>query len=280
LVVEEPTRWIDDLPPELARHAVILRSLLTEAQSDGRIRIVAVGCSIGRGVADHLSDIDAYIAIQPDRWERYLDEVPLMLTRLGGLLDMSHKRIEPSDGEPYQLTWALYEDVSLELVVAPAQQMMRPGSDWVVLHDPDQRVGERRPERYATAENVREWAYDGWSLLLLCAKYLSRQSLWEAIETLHLARTRVWRVWAAARHIQDPQYGLTAVLDSTDPTPPEGIENTHAPLDRDALARAALASANLLNKLWPEAMAAVTGQAQPVPKAGDIARRKLHELVP
>lgn len=167
-----------------------------------------------------------------------------------------------------------------KLVVAQAQELMRPGSHWVVLHDPDQRVGERRPDRYATAENVREWAYDGWSLLLLCTKYLSRGSLWEAVETLHSARTRVWRVWAAARRVPDPQYGLTAVLDNVDPTPPEGIENTHAPLERDALANAALASADLLNKLWPEAMAAVTGQAQPVPKAGEIALRTLSELMP
>lgn len=279
-MVNEPIRWIDNLPPALAPHATVLRYLLTEAQSDERIRILAVGCSIGRGVADHLSDIDAYIAIRPDRWAGYLDDTPAMLTRLGSIVDMSHKRVRPSDGEPYQLSWALYDDgVSVELVVAKAEDQMRPGPDWVVLHDPDERVRERRPDRYATAADVREWAYDGWSLLLLCAKYLSRGSLWEALETLHAARTRIWRIWAAARRIPDPQYGLTAVLDSTDPTPPAGIEKTHPPLEREALARAALAAVDLLNVLWLEATE-VTGEAQPVPKAGEAAWSKLRELVP
>jgi hypothetical protein len=204
-----------------------------------------------------------------------------MLARVGNALDMSHKRVEPSGGEPYLLNWALYDDgVSLELVVAKAEDVVRPRADWVVLHDPDGRVGAPRPDLYATIENVREWAYDGWSLLLQCAKYISRESLWEADETLHLARTRVWRIWAASRLVPDPQYGLTAVLDSADPTPPPGMERTHAPLERDALARAALASADLLNELWPAAMAAVGGQAQPVPKAGEAVRRTVRALLP
>lgn len=160
---------------------------------------------------------------------------------------------------------------------APAE--VRPGPDWVVLYDVAGRAVDPRPIRLATEEQVREWAYDAWSTLLLCAKYLSRDSLWEALETLHIARTRVWRLWAAARRIPDPQYGLTAVLDHTDPSPPPGIESTHAILERTALTRAALACADLLNELWREAMATVTGSPVAPPPAAAMARQKLAGLL-
>lgn len=278
-MLQDSAAWIGDLAAPLARHARLLRRLLTEAQGDERIRVLAVGCSIGRGVADEHSDVDAYLAVTPEHWPHYLKDIPEVVARLGSVVDLSHKEVTQVGREPYQLTWVLYEDgVQLELVVAQAPTELHPGRDLVVLHDPDGRVKERRAERYATIEEVREWAYDGWSSLLLCAKYVARGSLWEALETLHFARTRAWRLWAAARRIADAQYGLTAVLDSQDPSPPSGIEATHAPLDRAALARAALRCADLLNALWPEATAAVTGSVMPLPNAGEAARRKLAEL--
>lgn len=275
----ESVHWIAALPPTLARQAEVLRRLVVESQRDERIRVVAVGCSMGRGVADEHSDVDAYLAVAQEHWRRYLKEVPDAVGRLGAVVDQSHKEVTPVGGEPYQLTWVLFSDgVQLELVVAQAPAELRPGRDWAVLHDPDGRVKERRADRYATIDEVREWAYEGWSLLLLCAKYVTRGSLWEALETLHAARTRVWRLWAAARHIPDAQYGLTAVLDADDPSPPSGIETTHATLDRTDLARAALACADLLNTIWTEATRAATGSPMPLPNAAVAARRKLTEL--
>jgi hypothetical protein len=272
---EEPTRWIDELPPALGPQAQVLRRLVAEAQADERIRILVVGCSIGRGVADEHSDIDAYVAIAPDHWSAYIDGASATLPRLGTLADTSHKRVATSGRDPYELVWALFADgVQLELVIAQAADV-RPRRDWVVLHDPDRLVKDVQPDKYATVEEVREWAYDGWSTLILCAKYLARGSLWEALEMLHFARTRAWRLWAAARHIPDPQFGLTAVLDSVDPRPPPGIEATHAQLEGAAMARAALACAELTNDLWGKATKAVTGSAAPLPPAGAAARQKL-----
>lgn len=220
------------------------------------------------------------MAVSPEAWPAYLDDLSGVLEGAGDLLDMSHKAVVPTDGEPYRLSWALYRDgVQLELVTTKAQHELHPGADWVVLHDPDRRVGEPRPPRVATEEQVREWAYDGWSMLILCAKYLTRGSLWEAIEMLHGARTRVWRLWAAARRIPDAQYGLTAVLDDPDPAPPPGIEATQAPLEGAALRRAALACADLLNALWPEATAAIAGSPLPLPSAATAAREKLSALI-
>jgi predicted nucleotidyltransferase len=279
-VLTDPERWMDQLPPQVSRQADVLRKLLTVARSDSRIRILVVGCSIGRGVADEHSDIDALMAVSVEAWPTFLEAVPDLLERTGALLDRSHKLVTPVEGDPYQLSWALYRDgVELELVVGKAATDIHPAADWVVLHDPDRRIGDRRPIRLATEEQVREWAYEGWSTLLLCAKYLARGSLWEALETLHAARTRAWRLWAAARRVPDPQYGLTAVLDDPDPALPPGMETTHAPLDRAALTRAALACADLLNDLWPRATAAITGQEAVLPPAASAAREKLEAVL-
>lgn len=272
--------WISRLPPALDRHRVVLQRLLTVTRGDERIRMLVVGCSIGRGVADEHSDIDACIGVRPDNWSAYLDEIPKVVGRLGSVVDLFHERISPPDKDPYQLTWVLYEDgVLLELVVGQAPSEARPPGDWVVLHDPDGRVKEQRGDRHATSEEVREWAYKGWSSLLLCAKYVTRGSLWEALETLHFARTQAWRLWAAAQRIPDPQYGLTAILNSEDDSPPPGIEATHARLERSELARAALACVELLNALWPRATSAVMGSPTPVPAAGTWARRRLAEVI-
>lgn len=277
----DSARWIEQLPVELSRQAQVLRQLLADAQADSRVRVLAVGCSIGRGVADEHSDIDSYLAVSPEVWPAYLEDVPGMLARLGSVVDQSHKFVTPAEGDPYRLSWALYGDgVQLELAIGKAPTEIHPGHDWVVLHDPDRRVADPRPMRLATQEQVHEWGYEGWSALLLCAKYLSRRSLWEALETLHFARTRVWRLWAAARRIPDPQYGLTAVLDHTDPSAPPGIEATQAPLQEAALKRAALACADLLNELWSKATAAVTGSPKPLPPAAAAAQQRLAALLP
>src|SRR5439155_766687 len=46
-----------------------MESFLTTARDGDRIRVVVVGCSIGRGVGDELSDIDALIGVRVDAWE-------------------------------------------------------------------------------------------------------------------------------------------------------------------------------------------------------------------
>lgn len=272
-------RWIDGLPPALSAQADVLRRLLAAARRDERIRLLVVGCSLGRGAADEHSDIDALIAVTPEALVAYVAGSAELLERLGTVADCSRKRVEVVNGEPYELVWALFaNDVQLELVIVGAENNARARPDWVVLHDPDGRVTEVRPHAYATAEQVREWAYEGWSLLILCEKYLARESLWEALETLHAARTRAWRLWAAARRVPDPQYGLTAVLDSVDPAPPPRIEATHGPLERLALAGAALACADLMNELWAQATETLSGTPAQIPPAGQAARRKIARL--
>ena len=271
----EATDWLARLPAELDRHREILRALAAVAESDERVRMVVVGCSIGRGVADSLSDIDAYIGIASEAWPAFLSDVDELVKRLGKVVDLYHKTIVPPTKAPYRFTFVQYESgVPLELVVAEAPESRPRPADWVVLHDPDDRVrGEARPE-YATIEEVRDWSSAAWTRLGGCAKYLARGSLWEALEMLHLARTDAWRLWAVAHHVADPQYGLTAVFDTPDTPLPPKISSTVPHLDRAEIIRAAIACADLLDAVWPRATSAVSDEkVKPAALAGWMRRR-------
>ena len=275
----EATDWLARLPTDLGRHREILRALAAVAESDERIRLLVVGCSIGRGLADALSDIDAYIGIANGAWPAFLSDVDALVKRLGRVIDVYHKTIVPPAGAAYQFTFVQYENgVPLELVVAEAPESRTRPADWVVLHDPDGRVkGEAKPE-HATIDQVRDWSQAAWTRLGGCAKYLARGSLWEALEMLHLARTDAWRLWAVAHHIADPQYGLTAVFDAPGTPLPPSISSTVPRLDRAEIVRAAVACADLLDAVWPRATSAVSNdELQPAPLAGWV-RPKLAAL--
>jgi hypothetical protein len=257
----EGTEWLARLPAALDRHREILRGLAAAAESDDRIRLLVVGCSIGRGVADSLSDIDAYIGIGKGAWPAFLSEVGPLVKTIGEVVDLYHKMLTPSGKAAYQFTFVQYQNgVPLELVVAEAPETRARPADWVVLHDPDGRVrGEAKPE-YATVEQVRDWSQAAWTRLGGCAKYLERGSLWEALEMLHLARTDAWRLWAVAHHVSDPQYGLTAVFDAPGTPLPPNISGTVPHLDRAEIMRAALVCADVLEAVWPEAIFAAAGE--------------------
>lgn len=268
--------WLDRQPTLLRRQTLLIRRLLSQARTDSRLRIFVVGCSIGRGVADEHSDVDAYLAVRSDDWALYADDAGTLLCALGDLTDSWHTKYAPEGKDPYQSTWALYADGTLlELNLASAPAHVQPRYDWVVLHDPDGRVGQVQEPRFASPKDVEDWSYEAWSTLLLCAKYLTRGSLWEALEMVHFVRTRIWRLWAAAERIQDPHLGLTAVFDSDNPAPPPRIEATHAVLDRASLAGAAVACAELLERLWPDAMASVGATGEAPPPIAAVVRRTL-----
>jgi hypothetical protein len=62
-VLVDAERWLRDLPAELGPQRDVITGLLNEARKDARIRLFVVGCSIGRGAADALSDVDALYGV-------------------------------------------------------------------------------------------------------------------------------------------------------------------------------------------------------------------------
>jgi hypothetical protein len=280
-VREDADRWLRSLPKELAPQREVMLALVREAERDPDIRMLVVGCSIGRGAADELSDVDAMYAVVETAWPEAVRDSGGVVRRLGDVVDMHQQIIEPPDRSrpAYQHTFAQYESgAQLDLVVAVARKRQTPRPDWIVLYDPDGRVVGEAKATAATEEQVRQWMHVALVHLSACAKYLTRGSLWEAHAQLDAARAELWRLWAVAERIADPQYGLTAVLDAPDAAMPDNIEATVAGLDRRALRSAAMSCGELLVWTWPRAISTVTSAELEMPPLAAWVLRQLKDV--
>jgi len=280
-VREDAERWLRSLPIELAPHREVMLGFIREAESDPEIRLLVVGYSIGRGAADELSDVDAMYAVTEATWRDAVRESAGVVRRVGDVIDMHQQIIEPPDRElpAYQHTFAQYASgVQIDLVVAVARERHVPRPDWVVLYDPDDRVVGEAKSTAATEELVRRWMHIALVHLSACAKYLTRGSLWEANAQLDAARSELWRLWAVAERIADPQYGLTAVLDAPDAPMPGNIEATVAGLDRRALRSAAMACGELLVWTWPRAISTIASADLAMPPLAEWVLRQLRDV--
>jgi len=274
-------RWLRSLPKELAPHREVMLGLMREAERDPGIRVLVVGCSIGRGAADELSDVDAMYAVVDTAWNDALRDSAGVVRRVGDVIDMHQQIIDPANRElpPYQHTFAQYASgVQLDLVVALARERQAPRPDWIVLYDPDGRIVGEAKSTAATEEHVRQWMHIALVHLSACAKYLTRGSLWEANTQLDAARAELWRLWAVAERIADPQYGLTAVLDAPDAPMPDNIEATVAGLDRRALRSAAMSCGELLVWTWPRAISAVATADLAMPPLAEWVLKQLKDV--
>jgi hypothetical protein len=252
-----------------------MRALVEHAKANDRIRVVVVGCSIGRGNYDALSDIDTWIGVTDDpAWRASLSAIDAAFAGFAPILDLHHQFLPDARGKEYRHTFIQYVNgVQIDLAISPVFKERRPDRDWVVLYDPDGRVTGEPERRDPTGEQVRTWMYGGLIRAGAVAKYLTRGSLWEALNILELARADLWRLWAVRIGAVDPQYGLTAVLDLPGARLPEGIERTVAPLDRAKIRDASLACLDLLVGLWPD-----VSKGQPVPPFAERARASLEAL--
>jgi hypothetical protein len=280
-VREDAERWLRSLPTELAPHREVMLGFIREAERDPEIRLLVVGCSIGRGAADELSDVDAMYAVTERSWPDAVRDSEAAVRRVGDVIDMHQQIIEPPDRTlpAYQHTFAQYASgVQIDLVVAVARDRHVPRPDWVVLYDPDERVAGEAKSIAATETQVRQWMHVALVHLSMCAKYLTRGSLWEANAQLDAARSELWRLWAVAERIADPQYGLTAVLDAPDAPMPDNIEATVAGLDRRALRSAAMACGELLVWTWPRAISTVASADLAMPPLAEWVLRQLRDV--
>jgi len=241
-------RWIEELPAGLAAQRALLRNLLAFCQDDPDVRWLVIGCSLARGAADQLSDIDAALGVDDDQLTAALPRIRRAVDGLGELIDSYHHKL-PSLDMPHERIFAQYADRSqMDLVAYPASTTAGSIPDAVVLYDPSHLlvVPEPTPPDPVTAERVRERAFQGWCALADAGKYLRRCSPWEALDRLNEARAQLWYLWAAACHVPNPQYGLTSILDHTPAHLPPGIERTVSDLDPARLLAAARELADLL----------------------------------
>lgn len=281
--------WLDSLPSELAGQRRVLAGLLEFSVAAPVVTSLNVGCSLGRGAGDALSDIDAALGVAAERGAagaaQVLSieaEVVADLPRLGPVVDVLRHRTGPVDKVIRRIFAQFADGPQLDLAVVAEAEIRRGDAapDFVALYQAEDALtevvraaGADQPSAWlATGEQVREWAFMGWCALIDLTKYLRRGSRWEAHARLHETRDHIWALWAAATGAIYPWHGLSQVLDQDPEHLPPGIEATVATLDPAALLAAARASAAILTQVsaaaaekyptdLPTAMAAyVTGK--------------------
>jgi predicted nucleotidyltransferase len=240
--------WIRQLPAGLAGQRAFLERLLTLCEADDDVAWLLIGCSLARGAADSLSDLDVAVGVRDDRFTDATHDFRGAMESLGNLIDSYHHQI-PGVVTPHERIFAQYSDrCQLDLVIFAAEASGGSFPGAVVLYDLGDRIagpGEREP---VTPEQIREWAFRAWCALADLGKYLRRDSRWEALEQLHQARSQLWQLIAAASGVPDPQYGLTSILDFAPGALPAEMAGTVADLDPARLLAAARRLAALLSQ--------------------------------
>jgi len=261
--------WLAALPVELDRQRRLLHRLVDFSQAVPLVTSLSVGCSLGRGAADALSDVDAALGVAVAPGGSGAQQVTAVEQALvdalpghGPLVDVLRHRVGPPD-RFIRRVFAQFDD-GLQLDVAvlaePEVRRGRAAPDFVSLYRSPTPPGSAAAAVIAdgpaaggfpsadevTADQVREWAFLGWCALADTGKYLHRGSPWEAHNRLHEARHHIWALWAAATGALHPWHGLTQVLDHDPRDLPPGIETTVTGLDPQDLRRAARAAADVL----------------------------------
>jgi hypothetical protein len=258
--------WLAELPGELAAQRRVLSVLLEFCAATPLVTSLSVGCSLGRGAADALSDVDGALGVAAERGERGAgpvqaveEAVAAALPQAGPLVDVLRHRTGPGD-RFIRVIFAQFADgTQLDLAVVAEGEVRRGDAapDFVSLYRAEAEAepaangsaevaGEHPAADAVTGDQLREWAFEGWCALLDADKYLQRGSLWEAHNRLHQARHHIWALWAAAGGALYPWHGLSQVLDHDPGRLPPGIEATVAGLEPAELRRAARASAAVL----------------------------------
>lgn len=271
-------RWLGGLPDQLDGHRRLLAGLLEWCQREPLAVSLSVGCSLGRGAADPLSDVDAALGVTtaPGTAGAHVvgaveQAVVDSLPGYGPLVDVLREEVGGTPALVVRRVFAqLHDGRQLDLAVLPDSGIRRGAAapDFVTLYraaapadQPDSPpVDVFPPADTATADQVHDWTFLAWIALADTGKYLRRGSVWEAHHRLNEARDHIWALWAAATGATYPWHGLSQVLDEDPHHLPPGIQATVTGLDVADLRRAAHATAAVLTAV--SGLAAATHAAQ------------------
>jgi predicted nucleotidyltransferase len=257
--------WLAALPVELDRQRRLLDRLVDLCQTTPLVTSLSVGCSLGRGAADALSDVDAALGVDAEPGVEQVSAVEQAVVDAlpghGTVVDVLRHRVGPPDRFIRRVFAQFHDGLQLDLAVLAESEVRRgraapdfvslyrsptpTGTATAVIADGPAAGGFPSADE-VTADQVREWAFLGWCALADTGKYLHRGSPWEAHNRLHEARHHIWALWAAATGALHPWHGLTQVLDHDPRDLPPGIETTVTGLDPQDLRRAARAAADVL----------------------------------
>src|SRR6266508_4587954 len=162
MVVEDP---IGDLRERLPRHWRLLDALRSVVDRDDRLRWFELGCSLGAGGGDELSDADVgigYTEIPSPELEAFA------LSVAGAVGPPVDAIVHRMDGWPEDVcrVAAEYPDgVQLDLVFMPASHRDALPDRTIALADKDGQLANQRvsgSSRPPSREVARQWVFLGW----------------------------------------------------------------------------------------------------------------------
>jgi hypothetical protein len=269
--------WIDEMSPDLHRQQALLRLLLKEVSEDEIYRWLLVGCSLGRNAGDKFSDIDAGVGIADDSWPEGLQKTQELLHKIGHAEDTIVTNFPDEYGNSQHHIIAIYEhNLQLSLVVSRSSSKKGLRPDGVALYDLDNKLSTiwNPPVKITTPDQAREWAFLAWLDLADAAKYLERDSLWEALERLHRARNHTWQLAALASNLDFALYGITQIIDDHAELP-TGTEKTVADFSRESIREACVNLLDILDDVTQNASKVVPFD---IPKGMAQAAREMFSL--
>ena len=228
---------------------------------DDRWRFLELGCSLGAGGGDELSDIDAAVGYDDVVVSELFDAAKAFAERIGTPIDLVVHRMDGWAADVCRVAAEYPGALQLDLVFMPASS--RPGlpDRSIAVADKDGRlsVAVTSPRRLPPGpDTVREWVVLGWWAIATADKYVRRHSPFEALQAIDEARSHALRLWAAGHGVPYAEFGLTSLLDFPPFELPSGLAATYAvPDDVDAVAAANRATADLLDSAAVGASAAL-----------------------
>jgi hypothetical protein len=244
--------WIARLRARLPRHAAVITALAAAVEANDVWSSLLVGCSLGSERGDEWSDIDAGLAYRTPLDADDLDDAGRdLIASAGTVIDVLVHRLDGMDDTCRRFAVEYADGIQLDLAVVPAPwQRTRSRDIPIVDKDGDlEHLVEAPAEltRTRARQQLREWVMLGWWAVSDVAKYIERDSLFEAAARIESIRGQALRVHAFAENIPDPVHGLTSLLDYPPFELPPGLRDTYCrPDDRASVVDAAHAAAALL----------------------------------
>jgi hypothetical protein len=234
--------WVEAL--ELAPQRELLLSLLGAVEADTRFRALEVGCSLARGNADELSDVDVGLWIDDEWWDAALNDLEPLLRQLACTVDAVG-----FDAPWGRWFFAQYADGGqLDVAAQRASSAQRRPPDSIVLFDRDGILEARAAGK--PVDRRAEWAFLAWFELGNVPKYIARGSMWEALGALEQARSEFLRLYAANIGAANPEFGVTSIFDAPGGDVPPRLAETYPCPDVDEVREAARVLAGLLTDAW------------------------------
>ncbi len=233
---------------------------------DDRWRFLEVGCSLGAGGGDELSDIDAGLGYDGIDVSILHDAAREFAVQIGEPVDFVVHRMESWPDAICRIAAEYDEGIQLDLVLMPAAgRSGLPDRSFAVI-DKDQRLSDvvaptvRNPP---STDVAREWVVLGWWAIATADKYVRRRSLFEAVRAIDEARAYALRLWAAGAGVPYPSFGVTSLLDFPPFELPGQLAATYAlPEDPNAVAAANRSTADLLAAASASASATLGGEVK------------------